>query len=117
MRYSDNMPEAEREDSELVKASPDGEAMQQFISPLISMEHQVGRHVIHALQQRQHVAVLTTVMPGPGGHEAIVSVGLDAQRLQRVQELLDEAPEAEVARVPCIGFHCFVDRKDKADEP
>jgi hypothetical protein len=91
-------------------------APRQFVTPLISLEHQVGAHVIHALQQDSTVAVLTTVMSGPGGSQCIVSVGLDAARMEQVQQLLAESTSDEVPRVPCVGFHCFLPPKAGAND-
>jgi hypothetical protein len=86
--------------------------LRQVVTPLVSLEQQVGAHVIHALQQQDTVAVLTTVMPGPNGSQCIVSVGLNADRMDDVQQLLAESQLPEVERVPCVGFHCFVQPKD-----
>src|SRR5690606_36027312 len=88
----------------------------QFITRLASIEEQVGVHVIHALQQENNVAVVTTVVPGVDGGQYIVSVGLDAEIFARVQHVLEEANEA-LPRVPCVGFHCFLPTKDKPDGP
>ena len=87
-------------------AAPDN-ALRQHITPLISIERQVGAHVIHALQQEHTVAVLTTVVPGPDGSQCIVSVGLNADHMEDVQQLLADSQQIE-PRVPCVGFHCFV---------
>jgi hypothetical protein len=102
---------------------PPENALPQFVSPLITLDHQVGAHVIHALKQDNTVAVLTTVMPGPGGTQVIASVGLDAALLGQVHELLEQAQSDQEAGVPCVGFHCFLPPqpdsppgKDKADE-
>jgi altronate dehydratase len=111
MAQAENNP-----NSELAKVPSDEDALRQYVSPLVSMEHQVGTHVINALQQAQTVAVLTTVVPGPGGHEAIVSVGLSAERLEQVHELLEQAQETDVARVPCVGFHCFQPPRDEKSD-
>jgi hypothetical protein len=86
--------------------------LHEYTSPLKSAEVQVGEHVIAVLQQPETVAVLTTVLAGADGSQRIVSVGLDAARLEDVRELLAEAGVDEARRVPCIGFHCFLKDRD-----
>ena len=82
------------------------------VTHLQTTEQQVGGHVINALQQPNTVAVLTTVVPRADG-QSIVSVGLDEATLEQVRELLAEAPNVEdLPRVPCIGFHCFLKKRD-----
>jgi hypothetical protein len=90
-------------------------ALPQFVTPLASLEHQVGTHVIGALQHPGTIAVLSTVVAGGDGSQQIVSIGLDADRFVEVQELLSASMEDQKRRVQCMGFHCqFVD--DDRDE-
>ena len=49
----------------------------------------------------------------PDGGQRIVSAGLDPELLEQVQSLLDKAEDERDEEVPCVGFHCFVKRKDK----
>lgn len=86
--------------------------LQEYTSPLKSAEVQVGEHVIAVLQQPETVAVLTTVLAGADGSQRIISVGLDAERLDDVREFLTEVGVDEAKRVPCIGFHCFLKDRD-----
>lgn len=88
----------------------------QFVTPIKSIEQQVGEHVIGALQQEQTVGVLTTVVIAADGGQRIISVGLDTNQLERVNELLCEAPEPESNQVPCVGFHCFIKRPPTSEE-
>jgi len=103
-----------------VKAGSEGEGegeeeggLPQFITPLTSIEQQVGSHIVNALQHPGTVAVLSTVAVGQGGQN-IVSVGLDAELLGQVEQFLLEAKEDRTQRVPCIGFHCLL--KDRQGE-
>ncbi len=98
--------------------APDKGARQikQFVTQLKSAEVQVGEHIITALQDPSTVAVLTTVVLAPDGGQRIVSAGLDPELLEQVQTLLDKAEDQRDEEVPCIGFHCFVKRKDKGKE-
>lgn len=99
------------EPGDLVKRN-EPHPLHEYTSPLKSAEVQVGEHVITVLQQPETVAVLTTVLAGADGSQRIVSVGLDAERLEDVRELLTEAGVEEARRVPCIGFHCFLKDRD-----
>lgn len=83
-----------------------------FATTLAPLEHQVGTHVIEALQHPQTVAVLTTVARGSDGHQQVISIGLDEQRLRQVEQILQEADEQQKRRIPCIGFHCYLEERD-----
>jgi hypothetical protein len=85
------------------------------VTHLQSTQQQVGGHVIEALQQQGTVAVLTTVVPGADG-QSIVSVGLDEATLERVRELLANTNVEELPRVPCLGFHCFVNHRGNGND-
>ena len=85
----------------------------QFISKLVSIEHQVGSNVTAALEHPETVAVLTIVMVGGNGGQHIVSIGLDPELLGQVQNLLGQAKEERTQRVPCLGFHCFIKDHDR----
>ena len=94
--------------------SPDQSRSQpgMVVTHLQTTEQQVGGHVIGALQQANTVAVLTTVVPRADG-QSIVSVGLDEATLEQVRALLADAPNVEdLPRVPCVGFHCFLKKRD-----
>ncbi len=101
--------------SHLPVVAPDDGARQikHFVTQLKSAEVQVGEHIIGALQDPSTVAVLTTVVVAPDGGQRIVSAGLDPELLEQVQSLLDKAEDERDEEVPCVGFHCFVKRKDK----
>ena len=97
-----------------VVAPHEGERqIKRFVTELKSAEVQVGEHIIGALQDPSTVAVLTTVVVAPDGGQRIVSAGLDPELLEQVQSLLDKAEDERDEEVPCVGFHCFVKRKDK----
>ena len=87
----------------------------QFVTSIKNAEQQVGEHVIQALSHQGSVAVLTTVVVGPGGQQHIVSAALDAQKTAQVNALLQGAREERVQEEPCVGFHCLI--KPKAEHP
>ncbi len=101
--------------SHLPVASPEADSRQikHFVTRIKSAEIQVGEHIIAALQEPSTVAVLTTVVVAPDGGQRLVSAGLDPELLEQVQSLLDKAEDERDEEVPCVGFHCFVKRKDK----
>ena len=89
----------------------------QFVTPLTPIEQQVGVHVINALQHPETVAVVTTVAMGRDAQQHIISIGLDQELMEQVQELLHEAKEERTQRVPCVGFHCVLqDREERKQE-
>ncbi len=93
----------------------DTSQIKQFITQIRSAEHQVGEHIITALQDPDTVAVLTTVVIGPEGGQHIVSAGLDPETLEEVQKMLVKAEEDRHEDIPCVGFHCFLKRKPKKE--
>ncbi len=93
----------------------DTKQIKQFITQIRSAEHQVGEHIITALQDPDTVAVLTTVVIGPEGGQHIVSAGLDPETLEEVQKMLVKAEEDRHEDIPCVGFHCFLKRKPKKE--
>ncbi len=94
----------------------EGEGVLEFVTPLVSIEKQVGTHVIAALQHPETVAVVSTVAARQDGTQCIVSVGLDPEMLDQVQQLLMQAKQEKKQRTPCIGFHCFIDDPEEDDE-
>jgi hypothetical protein len=90
---------------------------QALVSPLKTIELQVGEHVVRALQVEHTVAVVTTVIVSPDGSQSIVSMPLDDGQMSHVQQLLAEvAPSSEAGRVPCVGFHCYLPQLKKDRE-
>lgn len=85
-----------------------GEGVRQFITPLKSIEQQVGEHVIAALQMPDTVGVLSAVVIGPAGGQHVVSTPLDPELLTEVQDLLAKASREKAGEVPCVGFHCHL---------
>lgn len=104
---SDNLP--------AVVQDVDTNQIKQFVTQIRSAEHQVGEHIIAALQDPDTVAVLTTVVIGPEGGQLIVSAGLDPETLEEVQKMLVKAEEDRHEDIPCVGFHCFLKRKPKKE--
>jgi len=104
---SDNLP--------AVAQDVDTDQIKHFVTQIRSAEHQVGEHIINALQDPETVAVLTTVVIGPEGGQHIVSAALDPEMLEEVQKMLLKAEEERDEETPCVGFHCFVKRKPKKE--
>ena len=118
------MTEKDEEGTTPDETQPDTDAEEQedpgppqFVTTLSPIEQQVGVHVIAALQHEDTVAVITTVAMGRDGQQRIISVGLDPELLEQVQELIMQAQAEKTQRVPCVGFHCRLeDREDHDDE-
>ena len=104
---SDNLP--------VVAQEVDSDQIKHFVTQIRSAEHQVGEHIINALQDPDTVAVLTTVVVGPEGGQHIVSAALDPETLEEVQKMLLKAEAERSEETPCIGFHCYVKRKPKEE--
>ncbi len=107
-RGSDDLP--------AVTQDVDSNQIKHFVTQIRSAEHQVGEHIIGALQDPDTVAVLTTVVVGPEGGQHIVSAALDPETLEEVQQMLIKAEEERSEEMPCVGFHCFVKRKPKEED-
>lgn len=90
-----------------------------LVSEIKTIEQQVGEHVITALQHEGTVAVLTAVLStggGGGGDQRIASVPLDQELWIQVQELLTHSGEEQAQDVPCIGFQCVLEQRQKDAE-
>ncbi len=87
----------------------------QVITKLMPIRQQVGSNVIAALQHPDTVAVLLTVVMADDGAQHIVSTGLDPGLLGQVQSLLRQGTEERTQRIPCVGFHCFLDGRHHED--
>ena len=86
-------------------------------SPMIKITEQVGQNVLTALEQPDTVAVLSTLVPGLQA-DRIVSVPLSPQQLGEVRGLLHSLVPAEPvaeADMPCVGFHCDMQRPTDGD--
>ena len=88
-----------------------------FVTKLLTIERQVGEHVLAALEQPETVAVLTTVASGIR-HDRVVSVPLSRGPVQDITSILARAqqePEEEDDS-PTIGFHVVLDAQDPEEE-
>ncbi len=94
-------------------ANQDAGQLRQFVTQIKSAEHQMGEHIISALQDPNTVAVITAIVAGPTG-QALVSAALDPDMLEQVQKILHDAEAKRAEEVPCVGFHCLLKRKDEA---
>ena len=92
------------------------EGVPHLVTPLRPMAHQVGEHILAALEHDETVAVLTTVTSSRNG-EQVVSIPLTSEHLQQVHGLIKEIHESEdPERIPCVGFHCYVDANEPEEE-
>jgi hypothetical protein len=92
------------------------EGVPHLVTPLRPIAHQVGEHVLAALKHDETVAVLTTVTSSRNG-EQVVSIPLTGEHLQQVHGLIKEIHESEEPeRIPCVGFHCYVDANEPEEE-
>ena len=87
-----------------------------FVTSIKNLEQQVGEHVIRALQHADTVAVLTSVVAGPGGQQHIVSAALNPTKTSQVNALLQSAATERVDEEMCVGFHCLIKPKPTRPE-
>ena len=96
------MSENEKEET---KESPAVETPT-FVTPLNSLESQIGTHVMAALGHPNTVAVVTMVTGSNTGQQ-IVSMPLDSEDMGQVHALLAQVDASEEPhREKCVGFHC-----------
>jgi hypothetical protein len=92
------------------------EGIPHLITPLHPIAGQIGEHVISALEHEETVAVLTTITGSKSGQQ-VVSIPLTAEHAQQVHGLIEEIHASdEPERVPCVGFHCFIDQDESKEE-
>ncbi len=90
------------------------EGIPHLVTNFQPIANQIGEHVLTALEHEETVAVLTTVTGSKNGQQ-VVSIPLTGEHLQQVHGLIEEIHESdEPERVPCVGFHCFIE--DKSEE-
>lgn len=83
-----------------------------FVTTIKNAQQQIGEHVIGALQHDDTVAVLTSVVVGPGGQQHIVSAALDPNTMAQVNNLLAAAEKQREEEIQCVGFHCLIKPKN-----
>ncbi|GAB5407053.1 MAG: hypothetical protein Aurels2KO_52840 [Aureliella sp.] len=96
---------------EVQNASP--AQVSHFVTSIKDVHTQVGEHVIGALQQPNTVAVVTSVVVGPGGKQHIVSAALDPQKAAMVNQLISGAKQQRKEEVQCVGYHCIIEPKEE----
>jgi hypothetical protein len=95
--------------------SSEPEGVPTFVTPLQPIVRQVGEHVLTALEDKETVAVLTTITGSTAGQQ-VISIPLTHEHLQRVHGLIEEIHVSdEPERIPCVGFHCFLDNDESKD--
>ena len=88
------------------------EGVPHFITPLHPIAHQVGSHVLSALEHDETVAVLTTITGSTHGQQ-VISVPLSSEHVQKVHRFIEEIHKSnEPENVPCVGFHCFLNQEE-----
>ncbi len=87
-----------------------------FVTSIKDVHTQVGEHVIGALQQPNTVAVVTSVVVGPGGKQHIVSAALDPQKAAMVNQLLAGAKQERKEEIQCVGYHCLIEPKAEGQQ-
>jgi len=109
---TDQQPNNEIEETDVTQ----DEGVPHFITPLHSISNQVGEHVLTSLSHEETVAVLTTVTASTHGQQ-VISVPLTAEHVQQVHTLIEEIHASdEPQRVPCVGFHCLLDKDDESED-
>ncbi|MDP7008471.1 MAG: hypothetical protein QGI78_02765 [Phycisphaerales bacterium] len=92
------------------------EGIPTFVTPLQPITRQVGEHVLAALEDKETVAVLTTITGSNAGQQ-VISIPLNSKHLQQVHGLIEEIHLSdEPERIPCVGFHCFVDQDESKED-
>jgi hypothetical protein len=104
-------PDSNDEPQRQVAQNATGKQVARFVSKIKNLEHQVGEHVVQALQHPDTVAVLTTIVIGPSGDQHIVSAALNPSKMAQINALLQEAVEERVEDEICLGFHCLLKPK------
>jgi hypothetical protein len=96
--------------------SPESEGIPTFVTPLQPITIQVGNHVLSALEAQENVAVLTTITGSSSGQQ-VISIPLTHEHLKQVHGLIEEIHVSdEPERIPCVGFHCFLEHDKSKDE-
>lgn len=108
---AEKQPRSEDLSSFRVANPPDSAQLTQFVTTIKNAEQQVGENIIEALKHPGSVAVLTTAVLGPDGQQRVLSMALDADRMNQVQEILQSSVEERENEEPCYGFHCLVKTK------
>ena len=89
--------------------------LQQYVTELAPITHQVGENLIAALQAEGTVAVLSTIIAGVPT-DRLVSMPLSQDQLNGVQVVLanlQKTPAPSEDEDPhCIGFHCHLPKAD-----
>jgi hypothetical protein len=107
-------PESPIGDMPVLAPQTDVQQIRHLVTPLRTLEQQVGAHVVAALQTQDTVAVVTAVVNTPEG-QRIISAALNPDQMARVQEMLGEAAQQRAEEIPCVGFHCYI--RPKGDAP
>ena len=86
-----------------------------FVTTIKNAEQQIGEHIVAALQHADPVAVLTTVVVGPGGEQHLVSAARNPSKMAEINQLLQSAIDEREDEELCFGFHCLVKPKRTAE--
>jgi hypothetical protein len=104
------------ENKDLQEKNEEQEGIPHLVTNLRPIAHQVGDHVLAALEQDETVAVLTTVTSSRNGQQ-VVSIPLTSEHVQQVHILIEEIHESDdPEQVPCVGFHCLINKEKPEEE-
>jgi phage I-like protein len=99
-----------------VKEAAEEEGVPHLVSQIQTVANQVGKHVLSAMEHEQTVAVLTTITGSTHGQQ-VISIPLTAEHVQQVHGLIEEIHQSnEPERVPCVGFHCYLEEEESEEE-
>lgn len=117
MTEKDKSKEIEHVDEEQGEDSAENAgSIPTLITPIQSLAGQVGAHVMAALDHGETVAVLTTITGSRSGQQ-VVSIPLTAEHVQQVHHLIKEIHESdEPEKIPCVGFHCYLDKNEEPQD-
>ena len=117
MTENEKSKEIEKTDEEQDENPKENEGViPTLITPIQSLAGQVGVHVMAALDHGETVAVLTTITGSRSGQQ-VISIPLTAEHVQQVHSIIEEIHESEEPeRVPCVGFHCLLDRNEESQD-
>ncbi len=93
------------------------EQITRYITTIKNAPQQIGEHIVRALQHPNTVAVLTTVVIGPGGDRHVISAALNPTQMVQIDAILQQAELECEPETPCVGFHCLVRPKQNKQAP
>ena len=110
-----NEESSKETEKNIEQESSESEGIPTFVTPLQPIAKQVGEHVLTALEDKETVAVLTTITGSTAGQQ-VISIPLTQENLNQVPVLIEEIHVSdEPERIPCVGFHCLLENDESKD--